>query len=159
MGQQGDAGDRFRQRLRAERERRGWSQSELAAKVSAGCYASTIAKIEAGSRAVRIDEIDAISDIFGISVDVLIGRTGRTADLAWAMSKLTSNAQKYATEILGLRQRLAGDVEDVLALVNSREIGERIRESLDAVQAASQLLVATEVTLNTLANQFPIPKG
>lgn len=157
MGSQGLAGDRFRLRLKAERERRGWSQGELAEKVG-GCYASTIAKIEAGHRGARIDEVDALADIFGISVDVMIGRTGRSADLAWAMSKLTSNAQKFVLEISGLRQRLAGDVEDVVALINTRQVADRIRETLDAVETADRLLVATETTLNTLANQFPIPK-
>jgi len=156
MGSTENAGDRFRLRLRAERERRGWSQGQLADKIG-GCYASTIAKIEAGTRGARLDEVDALADIFGISVDVLIGRTGRSADLAWAMSKLTSNAQKAAGDLRGLSERLTGDVQDIIAVTTGSN--DTVANVMTDVHAAAQLLRASEVAMTRLSNQFPIPMG
>src|ERR1700742_3389366 len=102
MGKSGSVGYLLRNRIRDEREHRGWSQAELAqALVTRGMigHTSTIAKIELGLRGVRIDELCAFADLFGMSVDTLLGRGG-TNDLAWAISKLTGNAQKIAVEIV-----------------------------------------------------------
>ena len=75
MGKQGRVGDQFRERLRSERVRRDWSQSDVAKMLSDkgidGIYPTTIAKIEAGDRAVRIDELLAIADLFEVSLDGL----------------------------------------------------------------------------------------
>jgi transcriptional regulator with XRE-family HTH domain len=96
----------LRQRICDERERHGWSQVAFATKVSERglvLHASTIAKIETGKRAVHIDELDIFADIFGMSMDALVGRRGDSSDLAWAASKLTSNAQKMAGDLDALR--------------------------------------------------------
>lgn len=154
MGKQGDVGDRFRQRLRAERERRGWSQGELARRLivlGVDCYTTTVAKVEAGTRSVRIDEIDALATVFGISVDVLIGRSRRTADLAWAVSKLTSNAEKIVGEIVGLRRRLTDDLADAAA------VGHLDVVIAEAGSEATRLMVIVESMLTQMSNQFPIP--
>ena len=37
-------------------------------------HATTIAKIEAGSRSVRINEAVGIADLFEVSLDTLLGR-------------------------------------------------------------------------------------
>jgi transcriptional regulator with XRE-family HTH domain len=108
---------RLRQRIREERERHGWSQARFATKVSERglvIHPSTIAKIEMGKRAVHIDELSTFADIFGTSIDALVGRRGDlSTDLAWAASKLTSNAQKMATDLDALRTRLRGAYDDV----------------------------------------------
>jgi transcriptional regulator with XRE-family HTH domain len=63
--------------MRAERERRGWSQADMAKMLSRkgiqSMYPTTVAKIEAGERAVRIDEANAIADLFEVSLDSLLG--------------------------------------------------------------------------------------
>ena len=72
------AEDRFRERLRRERESHHWSQADLARKLSAvglSVHPTTIAKIEGGDRAVRIAEAVAIAEIFGFSLDEVFGRT------------------------------------------------------------------------------------
>lgn len=72
------AEDRFRERLRRERESHHWSQADLARKLAAvglSVHPTTIAKIEAGDRAVRIAEAVAIAEIFGFSLDEAFGRT------------------------------------------------------------------------------------
>lgn len=78
MGKQSSVETRFRERVKRERERRGLSQSDLAKQLSAkgihSIYATTVAKIESGERAVRIDEAAALADLFGVSTDALMGR-------------------------------------------------------------------------------------
>ena len=69
----------FRDRLRSEREHRGWTQTDLAKMLSdngiAGMYKATIAKIEAGDRGVKLHEAAAIASLLGVSVDALLGRS------------------------------------------------------------------------------------
>lgn len=78
MGKQSSVETRFRERVKRERERRGWSQSDLAKRLSVkgihSIYATTVAKIESGDRAVRIDEAAALADLFDVSTDALMGR-------------------------------------------------------------------------------------
>ena len=110
MGQAGFYSNQFRERLIAERTRRGWTQSELSVmmrKRGCPCYISTIGKLEAGVRGVRADELAVLADIFGTSVDALIGRKSSGGDLMWAVSKLTSAAQKSLSEVNDLASRLA----------------------------------------------------
>ena len=38
-------------------------------------FPTTVAKIESRGRAARIDELVAVADLFGISVDALLGRS------------------------------------------------------------------------------------
>lgn len=69
--------DHFRKRLKDERERREWTQEALANMLSAKgipMHWTTVAKIEKGDRSVRIDEAAGIADLFGISVDTMLGR-------------------------------------------------------------------------------------
>jgi ribosome-binding protein aMBF1 (putative translation factor) len=79
MGTQSPVEIRFRQHVRDERDRRGWSQAGLAELLQNNglphILASTVAKIEAGDRAVRIDEAHVLAELLETSVDALLGRT------------------------------------------------------------------------------------
>lgn len=118
MGRREQAEDRFRKRLRTEREHRGWSQSDMAKRLSdkgLPVHASTIAKVEAGSRMVRIDEAAAIADIFNISIDSLVGRrSALTNDLAQALQALQEVAQKAMFEVNTTANAVRGRFGDVL---------------------------------------------
>ena len=97
--------DLLRDNLRNERERRKLTQTQVAEMLLTrvrSMHTSTVAKIEAGTRAVHADELSAYADIFGVSVDALLGRTRDGTDLAWAVAKLTSSAQKTASEVHAL---------------------------------------------------------
>lgn len=157
MGKQGQIGDRLRQRLRDEREHHGWSQAALAAAVRRRgllCHETTIAKIEAGSRAVRVDELTVLSEIFTVSIDMLVGRN-RSGELAWAAGNLTAAAQKMATEIDAMRSRLASDRDD---LVQARTIGgSAVDNLLERAVTSIRALAGARDCLNGLADQFPIP--
>lgn len=163
MGSQGRVGDQLRAQLRGERERRGWSQAKLSQVLSEhgidGKYPSTITKIESGDRAVHADELVAFAEIFGISVDALLGRTGGTdmaASAGWAASKLTATAQKTASEVRGLHDRIDMDLADVryYAANGYAEATENIMGKCGNTLAA---LRSAEAQLNELAGQFPLP--
>ena len=69
--------DYFREKFKAERRSRDWSQADVAKKLEKrgiDLHPTTVAKIEAGQRSVRIDEARAIADLFGLSLDSLVGR-------------------------------------------------------------------------------------
>lgn len=146
--------DRFSQQVRAERERRGWTQSEMAKMLSdrgIAMHWTTVAKIEKGDRSVRIDEAAAIAELFGASVDVLLGRGRNNTDLAWAVSKLTGNAQKTAADIVSLRERVSGDLDD------ARSAGLTDGDLAQQAEQAVILMSAIETALARLAGQFPLP--
>jgi transcriptional regulator with XRE-family HTH domain len=121
MGQTSFINTQIGTRIRAERQRHNWSQDELAARLGDRrlpygldyFHRSAIAKIEAGTRSVRPEELAAFADLFRTSIDALLGRSPGGSDLAWAVSKLTSSAQKMAGEVSGIRARLMNDAQDV----------------------------------------------
>lgn len=62
----------FPQRLRAEREKRGWSQVELGE--AAGLQGSAISHFETGRREPSFDNLRALADALKVSTDFLMGR-------------------------------------------------------------------------------------
>lgn len=64
--------DEFSQRVRDEREAKGWTQRQLAELL--GWHWTVVAKVENGQRSVKVDEAADIADLFGVSVDTLLGR-------------------------------------------------------------------------------------
>jgi transcriptional regulator with XRE-family HTH domain len=155
MASQGVIYDQFRQRLRDERERRGWSQQKVADLLAAhGVYVhpTAVTKVEAGSRGIRLDMLWAFADIYGVSVDALLGRSGRSGDLAWAVSKLASNAQKAATEVDMVAHRLRTEYDEVRAMCRNDEL-----PLLEVGGSALMQLSLASSALSHLADQFPLP--
>lgn len=150
-------GERLRHRLREEREHHGWSQAAIAEAVESRglpCHPTIIAKIESGRRAVRADELVVLSEIFTVSIDVLVGRS-RGGELAWAAGNLTSTAQKMAGEVDGMCVRLRAERDD---LVSARTVGgTAVDNLLERAHDANATLVKARDSLNRLADQFPIP--
>jgi transcriptional regulator with XRE-family HTH domain len=146
---------RLRQRLRDERERRDWSQVTMARMLKREgllIHPSTVTKIEAGCRAVQPDELNAYADIFGTSIDSLMGRDG-TTDLMWAISKLGSAAQQISTDIGNLRLRLINESIDVHDLSDDFHAID-IKE---AVHQAARLLEESRQALKPVIDPFPLP--
>ena len=101
--------DYFRKRLKAERQRREWSQSDIAKLLSENripMHPTTIAKIEAGDRSVRIDEATGIADLLGLSLDGLLGRKGMEDERSHAMTVLAEEARKLIPEVIDIVDRL-----------------------------------------------------
>lgn len=101
----------FRKRFRIERERRGWSQADVANMLNdkkIGIPVTGIAKIESGARTVRIDEAVAIADIFEVSLDSLLGRgAGLEDDLTYALRGLRETARRVYSQLMPLSVELA----------------------------------------------------
>src|SRR6185312_5282971 len=78
MGSEKWTDKRFGKRVKAKRDARGWSQADMAKMLSDRgihpMHPTTVAKIEAGDRSVRITEAVGIADLFEVSVDSLLGR-------------------------------------------------------------------------------------
>lgn len=111
MGNQGRIGDRFRKTLKAERQRRKWSQEDFAKMLSDkrihGIYPTTIAKIEAGDRAVRVDELAAIADLLGVSLDRLLGRdTSPQQELKSTLENIYATAQHASSQLEATEESL-----------------------------------------------------
>ena len=68
----------------------------LSDKGIAPMHATTIAKIEAGSRSVRINEAVGIADLFEVSLDSLLGRKPGTerSDLTYRLGALAASAHE-----------------------------------------------------------------
>jgi transcriptional regulator with XRE-family HTH domain len=117
MVKQDPTAARFAANVRARRELRGWSQRQLAERMADLGHRSfrqqTVAEIEQGSRAVKLDEALALSRALGISVDNLIRPAGLTkvaSELlaaAWEALDTTRQAREWAGESEAARRRLA----------------------------------------------------
>jgi transcriptional regulator with XRE-family HTH domain len=155
MGRRERAEDHFRKRLKDERVRRKWSQSEVAKLLSGKgihTYATTIAKIEAGDRAVRIDEAAGIADLFEVSLDSLLGRrAGLDNDLAYALRALQEIAGKSVWDVNAITNAVRDRLVDVLEFEfqGSDSVAAEGKRALDALGEAMDALykVAPEALL------------
>lgn len=161
MGSQNRIGNLFRVQLKLERTRRGWSQLQLANAVASrhkmAMYSTTIAKLEAGDRGVTVDELFAFAEIFGTSVDALIGHRPGGTDVMWAASKLSSNAHRFVGEVISLQERLSGDVGDLAYYADRDQHREAVQPLIDAGNRSYAALFAASDALSRLAGEFPMP--
>ena len=63
----------MRNNIASERVRLGWSQDELAEKLDVS--RDTVKKWESGETPIKSSMLIAMSDLFGCSIDYLMGRT------------------------------------------------------------------------------------
>ena len=164
MGKQGRVGDQFRERLRSERVRRDWSQSDVAKMLSDkgidGIYPTTIAKIEAGDRAVRIDELLAIADLFEVSLDGLLGRRidMKERDLTFVLQGFVDTARSASVQLAAIETSLDTKSAELAAFqFDARDV---IIEGCDWVrsvltQASEVLLGMTLVTAGRRRTGWP----
>jgi transcriptional regulator with XRE-family HTH domain len=143
-------------RFREERERRGWTRQNIVnAFERRGLYVhiTTITKIEAGNRAITIEELAAYADIYGVSMDALAGRATRS-DFAWTISKLSSNAQRAARDVAAIADRVNGDLGDLVCCNPSS--GEQLEGVVTAAETAHATLLTAYQDLTALSNEFPL---
>jgi transcriptional regulator with XRE-family HTH domain len=111
---------RFGKRFKRAREAKGLSQTETAERLKGWgitAYGSTIAKIEAGTRPVKLAELVAVTELFEVSVDTLLGR--READprfeQAHALRMAVDTATKLSTTIVSVESALRDRLTDLAA--------------------------------------------
>jgi transcriptional regulator with XRE-family HTH domain len=121
MGRKSAVETRFRERVKQERDRRAWSQADLSELLQGRglehIYPTTVAKIESGERAVRIDEATAIADLFEVSVDALLGRNVKQgSDLAYTLRSVQNIARQSAQQTAAIADTLDASLADLNAL-------------------------------------------
>jgi transcriptional regulator with XRE-family HTH domain len=110
-------------RVKDEREHRGWSQLQMAKLLSDNgipmMHPTTIAKIEAGDRAVRIDEAAGIADLFGVSLDSLLDRRAglEEDEFTYRLRALRDTAAKHLLEVGVIANAVSERLTDVLQRV------------------------------------------
>jgi transcriptional regulator with XRE-family HTH domain len=93
----------FRDRLRSERKRRGWSQEQLCEQLTqqrTPISQSVISKMESARREPRPDELVAIAKVFGLTVDTMLGyKGGKDESLDYALRSIRDTTRRSATAI------------------------------------------------------------
>jgi transcriptional regulator with XRE-family HTH domain len=158
MGRQSAAETSFRERMKRERQARDWSQADLSELLQGRglehIYPTTVAKIESGERAVRIDEATAIADLFEVSVDALLGRRVRPGnDLAYTLRSVLNIARQSGQQAAAIAEALGDSLADLDALdFNGREELES-----EVVRAQRALRQAQEAFAKV--TRFRLPRG
>lgn len=80
-----------------------------------GIYPTTIAKIESGERAVRIDEAAALADLFEVSLDALLGRrhNSREDELAYSLRLLRDTARDSSQQVGAAMDAIREQLEEL----------------------------------------------
>jgi transcriptional regulator with XRE-family HTH domain len=119
MGRQSAIENRFRERVKKERDRRGWSQADVAKMLGdkgiKGIYPTTVAKIESGERAVRIDEATALADLFEVPLDALLGRkqNSQEDELAYLLRVLRDTARQSSQQVWAAMETIREQLEEL----------------------------------------------
>ena len=125
--------------MRTERERHGWSQAETAKRLSdmgIPMHWTTVAKIEKGDRSVRIDEAAGIADLFGVSVDALLGRRARPkADLLYSLRGVLDTAQQASWQLASFERTLREQTDELAAVDVSDGYSELVTDAVNACEA------------------------
>lgn len=133
--------DRFAKRVKSEREFRGWSQAELAGRLSdilgQQVYPTTVAKIESRNgeklRSIKLDEAVGLARLFEVSVEDIIGVSGTpTRGRDEIRSLLAATARQAAVSIDDAGMKLRDAIE---ALVPRPQL---LIENLDGSTAEQQ---------------------
>ncbi|MDQ0117444.1 transcriptional regulator with XRE-family HTH domain [Pseudarthrobacter defluvii] len=105
------------------REERGWSQSELARRMTEAGWPKytqmTVSRTEKGERPIRLNEAEALAQVFGIEMFEL-----------WLPRKL----RRYSTELHEVEKRQAQLRKDVLQLISRQETVARLADAVDLAQ-------------------------
>ncbi len=154
--------DYFRKRFKIERERRKWSQADVAELLKGkGVHVpvTAIAKVEAGTRTVRIDEAVAIADLFEVSLDSLLGRgAGLEDDLAYSLRALREVVQRIYSQVRPLTMELIEARDEAInyAFSGRENLVEFTNIAIDRLTTAAVFLSLAETYTHP---EFAVPGG
>jgi transcriptional regulator with XRE-family HTH domain len=120
-------------------------------------YPTTVAKIEAGERAVRIDELVSIADVFNVSVDTLLGhRVDQVKDKDFLISALADQAMRARWQIestsTALRSALA-DLGGFKLRGHEKTLQTGCEQACDALLTAAAAIRKTETSMHKIEEQ------
>lgn len=157
MGKRERTEDYFRKRLKSERLNRDWSQADVAKLLSdkgVHMHPTTVAKIEAGERSVRIDEATGIADLFEMSLDALLGRAASLDDdLSYALRSLRHGARRWDAQL----SPIVAELDDASAEVYAFDFDGR-EDLMSAVSTLTQALIAAGLAARQI-ERFALPTG
>jgi transcriptional regulator with XRE-family HTH domain len=132
VGRESAIENRFRERVKKRRDRRGWSQADVAKMLGEkgikGIYPTTVAKIESGERAVRIDEAAALADLFEVSLDALLGRkqNSQEDELAYLLRLLRDTARESSQQVGATMETIREQLEELPGEFDGANVLQRI---------------------------------
>lgn len=165
MGKRERVEDYFRKQLRRERDRRGFSQSDLAKTLTGrgvAMHATTVAKIEAGERGVRIDEAVGIADVLDVPLEWMLGRqsTGPASEIRYSLRALQDRAQETITGLGAMIQALEDWEVDTFGIAfDGKDELDADLQALAKVLAGVQARLVEDVTLRDLPEDHPVWKA
>jgi transcriptional regulator with XRE-family HTH domain len=141
----------FGQQLKKQRDKLTWTQPQMAKMLEdkgvAPMGATTLAKIEAGTRSVRINEAVAIADLFEVSLDELLGRQlPDDTSLTFAMTTLLGyvrDAENSMIQARGTVTDIGEQLEDAAERFDSPHVEVLQRTARDVARHLDKSRVAT----------------
>lgn len=138
----GAVDERVAANLRRLREKQGWSQADLSARMTAlgwRYHPQTVHKNENGQRKVTVGEAEALARIFGTTIDRLGWLEGEDAAVAYgeqAISLLRQAVNAVAGAVAGLHAAQAGAAVAVRGLRRDSRGGSwpRVSRTADALE-------------------------
>jgi transcriptional regulator with XRE-family HTH domain len=97
-----EAADIFKERLKAARDLRGLSQTQLAA--DSGLPPSSVSHFESGARKPSFDNLKRLATALKVTTDYLLGRSD-VPDASGAVGRLHRNQHKLSSEDLKLTEQ------------------------------------------------------
>jgi len=93
-----------------------------------GIYPTTVAKIESGERAVRIDEATALADLFEVSLDALLGRkqNSQEDELAYLLRVLRDTARDSSQQVAATMEAIREQLEELPGEFDDADVLQRI---------------------------------
>lgn len=165
-----NAEDPFGRRLRYERERRGWTQADVAKRLAERgitLHPTAIAKIEQRDsrrpRVIRLDEAAAIADIFGLSVNDMLKPEPTifrdASSLAEQWARATEHAESLAQRFFDVLHQIgpAGLIGTPTTEVARAKIA--IVEALARVRKSHESLIARHEAGAALLQQLTPPQA
>ncbi|MFD2172430.1 helix-turn-helix domain-containing protein [Tumebacillus lipolyticus] len=117
----------FRKRLKELRKDRGYSQEDVSSHLD-GVTRAGYSRYETTGNEPTYDNLLRLADLFGVSTDYLLGRTGERTGTVVA-SRTPSNDDRVLAALAGIEaklDKLAGEIAELRA-VNSEQIGEMVQ--------------------------------
>jgi hypothetical protein len=113
-------------------------------------HPTTVAKIEAGDREIKLDEAAAMADLYGQPLDALLGRRPKgKGDLQYLLGALTDTVFLSRTELHRTTKSLQDRLEDIPSDFDGYDtlckLVSEVLSHLDAARAALDELVEESI--------------
>jgi len=103
-------------------------------------HPTTVAKIEAGDREVKLDEAAALADLFGMSLDAMSGKgMPDESSLTFALANVSSYAGMAARQTVKAMQ-IAADLEEILEDIEDRFESSEVPDLMGPAREAARHL-------------------